>query len=242
MQQEERHIAAIRKIEYLVATLFKGSSTGKHHKRDTMNGKGKRDITRSVLTSWLFSHSDVNVRIICKSRLTFSNTLERWTLTTNSTPEFRRVPLYTCPIETDATGSRENDENTSPMLMFNSCSIMERPNSPLKGGTASCSFVRPFAYFAGSRSVRVLSAWQTLMNMGPKAVINSNKSWLLCWYFGRKGYESFGLLNNVSVTRTYTNSVNPKLFRSTRRTKSTIINDSIIQERSVWSSFFNSDA
>ena len=52
MQKEERDIAAIRKkMDYLLATLFKGSSTGKHHKRDTMNGKGKRDITRSVLTS-----------------------------------------------------------------------------------------------------------------------------------------------------------------------------------------------
>ena len=51
-------------------------------------------------------------------------------------------------------------------------------------------------------------------------------------------FESFGLLNNISVIRPYTNLVNPKFFKSTRKTKST---NSITRERSVWSSFFNSD-
>jgi hypothetical protein len=71
------------------------------------------------------------------------------------------MPLYTCPMDAEATGSMLSDEKTSSILMPSSSSMTCRPSLALNGGTASCNLVRPLAYVAGKRSVRVLSACPT---------------------------------------------------------------------------------
>ena len=106
-------------------------------------------------------------RNICRSNATSDKTAGRWTFTATSSPEVRRVPRYTCPMLALATGSKLNFEKVLSIVMFSSRSMTYRPNSALKGGTASCRPVSPFAYFAGSKSVRVLRAWPILICHGP---------------------------------------------------------------------------
>ena len=132
--------------------------------------------------------SGVIARRMKRSSAISESTDGRCTLTATSRPSLS-VPLYTWPMLADAIGRGESDANAAEIarsalassrggggagapLAAAACAArsvarMRRAARSSNGGTASCSLRSSSAYASGMRSVRIESAWPSLMNVGP---------------------------------------------------------------------------